>query len=146
MTNSRHGARACEITAGAACLLLFGCAFGPQSADVIFGGEARSQTAAPAPANGRDGVYTGSATEANGQVTCPTPLSVSNFRVEGDTLRFGGFDGHIASDGTVTLPFSGAWLTGRFDGQTFSGHVETTNSIALPRDCSYRVAVQRSAG
>lgn len=149
MRTSRHDLRARGVAAGAACLLLAGCAtLGPQSADVIFGGEARSVTTAPAPvpANGRDGIYTGSATEANGQVTCPTPLSISNFRVEGNTLRFGGFSGPIAPDDTVMLPFSGAWLTGRFVGETFSGHIETTGGIALPRDCSYRVAVQRTAG
>ena len=146
MRNSRHGARGRAIAAATTCLLLFGC--GPQSADVIFGGEARSDTATPvpAPANVLDGIYTGSAVEANGQVTCPTPLSVSNFRVEGNTLRFGGFSGSIARDGTVLLPFDGAWLTGRLVGETFSGTIETASRVGLPRDCTYRIAVRRMVG
>jgi hypothetical protein len=148
MKTWRHGGRARATAAGTACLLLACCALGPQSADVIFGGKARSETTAPvpAPASGRDGIYTGSAVEANGQVTCSSPLSISNFRVEGNTVRFGGFSGPIAPDGTVMLPFDSAWLTGRFVGQTFNGTIETNVGIGLPRDCTYRIAARRVAG
>jgi hypothetical protein len=145
MKTSRYSARARRIAAGAACVLLSGCAFGQQSADVIFGGTERSASA-PTPGNGFDGLYTGSAVEANGQVTCPTPLSISNFRVEGNTMHFGGFAGPIAPDATVLLPFSGAWLRGRFDGPTFNGYIDTESGIGLPRDCTYRIAVRRAAG
>jgi len=145
MRNSRHAGRARGIVAGSACLLLFGC--GPQSADVIFGGTARSESApVPAPGNGFDGLYTGSAAEANGEVTCPTPLAISNFRVEGNTMHFGGYNGPIAPDGTVTIPFSGTWLRGRFTSQTFTGNIDTGYTRALPRDCVYRIAVRRLGG
>lgn len=59
----------------------------------------------------------------NGDVYCPSPLSISNFQVEGNTVHFGGFSGPISADGTVMIPFSSTSLTGRFEGPAFSGHI-----------------------
>jgi hypothetical protein len=83
----------------------------------------------------------------NGNLVCPTTMSSTNFRVQGNQLRFAGFEGPIASDGTVNLLFQGMVLNGRFDGSSFDGHIDTTSGpdiIVRPlRTCLYAIRVHR---
>ena len=56
-----------------------------------------------------------------GSVSCPPELTLKNFRVEGNQVRFGGFRGTIQPDGSVQIPNRDVWLTGRFAGTEFRG-------------------------
>ena len=146
MTNPSPYARA--IGAGFACLLVWGCASGPPSADVQFGGVSRpADEPLPAdPPGSLDGLYTGTASETDDVFQCLSPLNISNFQVEQGRVRFGGFRGPIAPDGTVSIPFGGSWLFGRFQGSEFNGRVDTTNSIQLAAGCSYAISARRVGG
>jgi len=135
--------------AAAACLLLFGCALPPTSADVGFGGSS-TPSAVPAPAgpgSARDGIYVGTADlVVNGFLGgCRSPMSITAFRVDGNTLRFGGFRATITADGTVPMTtFRGMWFAGRFEGQTFVGNVDGGEDYGRMFDgCTYAISVVR---
>lgn len=129
--------------AGAGLLLLFGCAATALSGDTVWGGTRRPADAPlPATAPGsRDGVYAGNATDPTGG--CISPLPITNFQVSGSRVDFGGFHGPISPDATVNLQFNGAWLNGRFQGQTFTGHIDTYGSISQVQDCFFAVSLQK---
>jgi len=143
------GARIACRGAVAACLLAFGCASGPPSGDVLFGGRAAPQ---PVAASGPlDGLYAGTANVlVNGDLTCPLQLSISNFRVQDNVVSLGGFRAPIAPDGTITnVPFEGMFLTGRFVGPHFTGAVDAQSNLQNIRPlktCIYALDVRRVAG
>jgi hypothetical protein len=151
MTDRKTRAQARLLAgAGAICLLVVGCVSQPLSADVTFGGSAQppAVVASSRPASSLDGIYVGSAdVEVNGNLVCPTTMTITNFRVEGTQVRFGGFEGPIASDGTVNLLFQGMVLNGRFVSSGFDGHVDTTSGpdvVVRPlRTCLYAIRVHR---
>jgi hypothetical protein len=136
----------CAIAASFA--LLCGCALGPPSADVMFGGLPRPPGALPQPGGlmGHDGIYAGAAVaEEYGSTLCPSPMPISNLVVEGNILHFGGFRGPIIFDG-VWLRFAGMWLTGRFQGPTFFGYVDATASSTQLYGCFYAISAKRLGG
>jgi len=138
--------------AAAVCLLVFACSSGPPSADVLFGGSAVAGGASDAvSAGGFDGLYTGTADIlVNGNFGCPLQLAVSNFRVQGGEVRFGGFRAPIAADGSVANAwFAGMTLNGHFAGTTFTGAVNTQAGYGHSgplQTCLYTIKVQRTAG
>jgi hypothetical protein len=73
----------------------------------------------------RDGTYSGTAEvlSTNGG-SCTRGMNVSNFRVHGNSVRFGLFRGTIASDGGLQMVFRGTWIIGQFEGATFRGQVD----------------------
>jgi hypothetical protein len=131
--------------AGTACLLLLSCASSPVSGDAKFGGSPIPRAATGAIGD-RNGVYVGTAdAEINGSFSCPTPMSVTGFRVDGNVMRFGGFRATIADNGSVgETVFRGMWLTGQFDGPTFHGHInafgDTTGQLNA---CAYAITATR---
>jgi hypothetical protein len=135
-----------DVGAGALALLLFGCAQ-PPSADVMLGGSATPVAVPPGPPGSPDGLYAGTANLILG--TCPQTMTISNFRVAGNVVRFGGFEGHVSPDGSVSLLFAGMVLNGRFQGDSFTGRVDTDNDLGIYvrplRDCLYAIAVRRVA-
>ena len=139
-----------SLAAAAICVLLAGCASIPMSADAAFGGNPTPGAIASGGATDtRDGVYVGTADVlVNGGYRCRTPMSISNFRVDGDTVRFGGFRGTIAADGSVPQTvFRGMWFTGRFDGPNFVGHVNAfDDSTTLLNACTFAISVTRQTG
>jgi hypothetical protein len=134
-----------------ACLLLSGCASDPVSADISFGG---SLTPPPAmassgPDSARDGIYVGTANvEVNTFQGCRSPMSITNFQVDGNTIRFGGFNATVASDGSVPMTlFRGMYFAGRFDGTKFIGHIDTSGDpMRMFRGCTYAISVVRQTG
>jgi len=135
----------------AACLLLFGCASVPVSADAGFGGSRtpRAEAQSSGPADGHDGVYVGTANvDVNGNYTCPVTMSITGFQVNADVMRFGGFRSRIAADGSVgPTSFRGMWLTGRFEGPKFVGNVDATGDISGQfGTCIYAISVTRATG
>jgi hypothetical protein len=137
------------LVIGAACLLLFGCAFGPPSADVAFGGSPTPPAAlpAPGPAGARDGVYVGTAnvSASSGYTTCQQTMNVTGFRVDGNVVRFGGFRGTIADNGRVAQTFfRGMWFAGQFVGPKFLGYVDASQgSTTQTIGCVYGITVTR---
>ena len=130
-------------------ILLSGCALEPPSADVMFGGLSRPAGAPlpPGPLVGFDGIYIGAAVaEEYGTTLCPTPMPISNFQVGGNIVRFGGFQGPVAFDGSVLLPFAGMWLMGWFQGPTFFGYVDAGASSTQLYGCFYTISVRRLGG
>ena len=110
-----------------------------------------SQPAAPAPPftpGSLDGVYSGIASQlgtAGGR--CLTDQKVTNFRVSGDTVRWGGFRGTIDRNGGVQIVHGRDWLYGEFIGTQFSGVLERTGIGGIGSrqnpGCSYRLLLQR---
>ena len=138
----------CAIAVGVA-VLLCGCVLGPPSADVMFGGVSRPVGAPmePGPLIGYDGIYVGVAVaEEYGSNICPSPMPISNFRVQDSILQFGGFRGPIAFDGSVLLPFAGMWLTGGFQGPMYFGYVDAGASSTQLYGCFYAISVRRLGG
>ncbi len=138
MFSVAHAITVRGLAAGAGLSLLFGCA--PLSGDTVWGGRIRPADAPlpNTPPGSRDGVYAGTAT--GGSIS---PLSITNFQVNSDRVDFGGFRGPILPDGTVDIVFNGAKLNGRFQDQTFSGHIDTYGSISQVRDSFYTVSLRK---
>jgi hypothetical protein len=145
VTPSRSSRRIGRLAAAAGCLLLFGCDLPPPSADVGFGGSRTPPAAFPSAPGSRDGVYVGTAdVVVNGDFMCPQHMSITNFRVEGDAIRFGGFHGTIVDGAVASTPFRGMWLTGRFEGPKFVGHIDAMGDAAgLFKSCIYGFNVVR---
>ena len=148
MRNARSAVSARSFgLAGAAYLLLAGCSLASVSADVTLGGSAMPAVApTPGPANPHDGIYTGAAdVVVNGDLKCPSPMPITNFRVDGNVVRFGGFRAAIGADGSIgQTPFRGMWLSGRFDGAKFTGMLNADHDvIALLEGCIYAINVTR---
>lgn len=76
--------------------------------------------APPAPAQGR---YIGVSSVAYAGIDrfC-NPLTMTNFTVEGTTLRFGHFIGEIRPDGAVYMQAGPNYINGHFIGSTFKGY------------------------
>src|SRR5580658_3582008 len=79
----------------------------------------------PAQAGNRNGTYSGRAevlTTAGG--VCDNGMKVDNFKVYGNSVRFGQFRGTIAPDGGLQMVFGGTWIIGQFEGATFRGQAD----------------------
>jgi hypothetical protein len=145
--NMKARVRALWLGAGAGMLavLLFACA--PPSADVMLGGLATPSPVPPGPPGSPDGLYTGTADDIGGG--CIQTMPISNFRVEGNVLRFGRFRGPVAPDGSVALLAAGMTLNGHFQGDTFTGRLDTDDDLGIYvrplRLCLYAIKVRRVA-
>jgi len=79
---------------------------------------------------GRDGHYVGIGVGVNKGFTLCPKLNVSGFRVSGGQVQYRNFRGSIGANGYVSIPYRGAWLTGRFEGTEFHGEIEQKSSLA----------------
>ena len=140
--------RGCAQWAAATALamLLAGCA--PSSADVMMGGSATASPVPPGPPGSADGLYAGAVDLIVG-TACPQTMTISNFRVTGNEVRFGGFRGPVSPDGSVSLSYAGMLLNGRFQGDGFTGRIDTDNDLLIYArpltDCLYTITVRRAA-
>ena len=111
-----------------------------------------SQPAAQAPPfvpGSVDGIYSGTARPlgtAGGR--CLADQTVTNFRVSGNSVRWGGFRGNIDRNGGVQITHGRDWLYGEFIGTQFSGVLERTGIGGIGSrqnpGCSYRLLMQRA--
>jgi hypothetical protein len=98
----------------------------------------------PAQAVTRNGTYTGRAevlTTAGGQ--CDSGMNVDNFRVHGNSVRFGQFRGTIAPDGGLQMVFGGTWIIGQFEGATFRGQADFRSRWGAP-GCVFVLTLDRT--
>jgi len=94
-----------------------------------------------------DGVYTGTAVvKANTNFACGEQIPLGGFRVDGNTIRFGGFRGKVEPDGSASLSFGRNQMNGRFTGNTFHGEVTLITGSHLDWvSCTYRADLSRVA-
>jgi hypothetical protein len=92
----------------------------------------------------RSGQYTGMAFPGvTGGGMCINNHPVSGFRVSGDSVRFGQFQGTIAADGSLRMVSGGAWILGRFSGPTFQGQLDLGSPFDGP-GCTYTFELRRT--
>jgi hypothetical protein len=99
----------------------------------------------PTQAVSRDGTYSGTAevlSTAGGM--CLNGTKVDNFRVRGNSVRFGGFRGTIAPDGGLQMVFGGTWIVGQFEGATFRGQVDDTGGRWSGPGCTFILTLDRT--
>jgi hypothetical protein len=94
-----------------------------------------------------DGVYSGIASPLGaGGGRCLTDQKITDFRVSGNSVRWGGFRGTIDRSRGVQIPYGGDWLFGEFIGTQFSGVLQRTgtgSSRTMRPGCTYRLLLQR---
>ncbi len=97
-----------------------------------------------APTGSRNGSYTGTAfpLETGGGL-CINTLTVSNFRVNGNAVRFGGFRGRIDANDGLQMVYGNRWIIGQFEGPTFHGQLDVPGSFGAP-GCTYMLNLQRT--
>jgi hypothetical protein len=149
------------------CLALFGCnqgpnvilstptgsvplytqsqpAAGPGSNLAIPPGLETASPPPPAYSGNRNGTYSGRAevlTTAGG--VCDNGMNVDNFKVYGNSVRFGQFRGTIAPDGGLQMVFGGTWIIGQFEGATFRGQADFRGRWGAP-GCVFALTLDRT--
>jgi hypothetical protein len=92
----------------------------------------------------RDGSYVGTAEPLQtGGGQCIATRQVSGFRVQGNSVRFGGFRGTIGANNGVQMVYGQDWIFGQFDGPTFRGQIDLRGRFDSP-GCTYELTLQRA--
>ena len=101
---------------------------------------------APLTLANRDGNYAGTAVPLDtGGGLCISNQRVGNFRVHGNSVRYGGFRGRIAQDGGLQMVYGQDWIIGQFEGATFHGQLDLNGRFNVP-GCTYMLNLARAAG
>jgi len=98
----------------------------------------------PFQSGNRNGTYSGRAvvlSTAGG--VCDNGMNVSNFKVYGNSVRFGQFRGTITPDGGLQMVFRGTWIIGQFEGATFRGQADFTGRWGTP-GCVFLLNLERT--
>ena len=92
----------------------------------------------------RSGSYTGTAfpLETGGGL-CINTLTVSNFNVRGNAVRFGRFRGNIDANNGLQMVNGNQWIIGQFEGATFHGQMDVPRGWNAP-SCTYMLTLQRT--
>jgi hypothetical protein len=92
----------------------------------------------------RSGSYTGTAIplETGGGI-CINTLTVSNFHVRGNAVRFGRFRGTIDANNGLQMVNGNQWIIGQFEGATFHGQFDVPRGWNAPA-CTYMLTLQRT--
>lgn len=98
----------------------------------------------PAPTQGsQDGVYSGTAFPVNtGGGLCTTTERISDFRVEGGSVRWRSFRGRITND-RLRMVHGNTWITGQFTGDRFNGQIIKSHPSAT-RKCTFTMTLERA--
>lgn len=100
----------------------------------------------PAQSVNRNGNYAGTAVPLDtGGGICMSNQQVGNFRVNGNTVRYGGFRGRIQPDGGLQMVSGQNWIIGQFEGATFHGQLDLNGRFNEP-GCTYMLSLQRIGG
>ena len=100
----------------------------------------------PAQSVNRNGTYSGTAVPLDtGGGICMSNQQVGNFRVRGNTVRYGGFRGRIQPDGGLQMVYGQNWIIGQFEGATFHGQLDL-NGRFNEQGCTYMLSLQRTGG
>ncbi len=96
----------------------------------------------PAMPGGRDGIYSGVAVPldtAGGQ--CINNVTIDNFRVSGDQVRWTSFRGRIRGD-ALQMVQGNTWFMGQFDGNRFNGQI--SQQLRFGPGCTFMVALAKT--
>lgn len=98
----------------------------------------------PVPAQGSwDGVYSGSAFPVNtGGGICIRKERISDFRVEGDSVRWRAFRGRIRNN-NLRMVHGNTWIIGQFTGDRFNGQVIMSGRFGAPQ-CTFAMTLDRT--
>jgi hypothetical protein len=99
----------------------------------------------PPPANvgDRNGTYSGTASPlSTGGGACLTNQSVSGFRVDGNSVRWGRFHGTISRDNGLQMVNGNTWVFGQFVGTRFDGQISTTRGSGP--GCSFIMTLEKT--
>src|SRR5689334_24143913 len=100
----------------------------------------------PAQSANRNGTYSGTAVPLDtGGGICVSNQQVGNFRVRGNSVRYGGFRGRIQPDGGLQMVYGQNWIIGQFEGATFHGQLDL-NARFNEQGCTYMLSLQRTGG
>jgi len=92
----------------------------------------------------RSGSYTGTAFPLEtGRGICVNTLTVSNFNVRGNAVRFGRFRGAIDANDGLQMVNGNQWIIGQFEGATFHGQLDAPRGWNAP-GCTYLLTLQRT--
>nr|WP_294546778.1 hypothetical protein [uncultured Rhodopila sp.] len=100
----------------------------------------------PAAAVGdRSGIYGGTAVPLNtGGGLCIANQTISGFKVDGNSVRWGRFRGTIAADNGLQMVNGNTSVFGRFVGDRFEGQMSTTRRASGP-GCSFMMSLERTS-
>jgi hypothetical protein len=88
-------------------------------------------------------MYAGTAVPLDtGGGACLYDQQVGNFRVRGNSVRYGGFRGTIAADGGLQMVSAQDWIIGQFEGPAFHGQLDLYGRFGAP-GCTYMLSLQR---
>jgi hypothetical protein len=101
----------------------------------------------PAAAGGdRSGIYGGIAVPLNtGGGVCIANQTISGFKVDGNSVRWGRFRGTIAADNGLQMVNGNTSVFGQFVGDRFEGQISTTRRVSGP-GCSFMMSLERTSG
>jgi hypothetical protein len=95
----------------------------------------------PSRPTSRSGTYAGAADVlTTGGGACLENRRIANFRVHGNSVQFGEFNGTIGVGGGLQMVFRDVWITGQFHGDTFRGYLSENGGIG----CTYLLALERT--
>ena len=90
------------------------------------------------------GVYAGVAEPlSTGGGICIRPIRMGGFHVQGNTVRFGRFNGAIDAQNGLQMTYAGQWIVGQFEGASFHGQLEVPTRTRFGLGCSYVVTLRR---
>lgn len=93
--------------------------------------------------SGQDGVYSGSAFPSNtGGGACVRKERISDFRVDGTSVRWRAFRGTIRNN-RLRMVHGNTWITGQFTGDRFNGQIVMLGQFGEPR-CTFAVTLDRT--
>jgi hypothetical protein len=97
----------------------------------------------PAMGGGRDGIYSGVAVPldtAGG--LCINNVTIDNFRVSGNQVRWSSFRGRIHGD-SLQMVQGNTWFMGQFEGNRFNGQI-SQSSLRFGPGCTFMVALAKT--
>jgi len=87
----------------------------------------------------QSGQYFGSGRVTNDLLgECQSTIRISNWTVNGSSVRFGAFEGTIRPDGSLSMQARQTYIDGHFNGSVFQGRVWR----GLGGGCQYLITVQ----
>ena len=94
----------------------------------------------------RSGIYAGTAVPLNtAGGLCIANKTIRDFKVNGNSVRWGRFRGTIAADNGLQMVNGNTWVFGQFVDGRFDGQISTFTRASGP-GCSFMMSLERTSG